>query len=93
VYDQPFWAATPWLNRLPGAPYNGRWMEMFNLGLFVPQLPALVAFNAAGAAWSAEQDSDEELTRQAREPRQLQSAAPAALLVQESLGGCLSAVS
>eukprot|EP00775_Hariotina_reticulata_P009964 gene9964-10119_t len=71
LYDKSFWAATPWLNRMPGEPNDGRWMEMFNLELFVPQLPALVAFNAARAAWTAERDSDEELTQQARDPRAL----------------------
>lgn len=64
----PFWDDTPWINRMPnGGVHAGRWQEWFNASRYLcdgANESMLVAFSAGSAAWSAEQDSNEELTRQ-----------------------------
>lgn len=66
MYDEPFWAPTAWLNRLPtpAACWQNRWQEVFNVAKYIPQLPMLVAFTAGDPAWEAEQDTDEVLIQQ-----------------------------
>jgi hypothetical protein len=67
-YEQPFWeqAGTAWINRMPqqGAPGGGRWQEWFSASKSLPQLPAVVAFNCGTPAGEAEQNSDEQLTKE-----------------------------
>ena len=64
VYDKVFWdKGSSWIQRVAtsNATSSLRFTVIFNVAKYIPELPLLVAFNAADAAWKAEKDSDKEL--------------------------------
>lgn len=68
LYDKPFWDNTAWISRVPTtlkAPITSsqrRATEIFNLGKYLPGVPALVAFLGGDPAWAAEGATDQDLT-------------------------------